>query len=122
MQFAMVTATQRNGELVTDFATECRVLREAQMMSVRRLSAANQARLLGNEPDMIAVAQPARLREIENALIDRPQARLFPDDGPGRTSVLPKALSAPDPNGCPRWECRQLPGEGSLDGMCISGR
>jgi hypothetical protein len=34
------------------------------------LAAANQARLLGNEPDVIAIADPARLREGKPALVN----------------------------------------------------
>jgi hypothetical protein len=67
MDLAMVSSAQWDGELVTHLAAERRVLREAQVMGVRGSAAANQARLLGNEPDVIPVANPARLRQRQHA-------------------------------------------------------
>ncbi len=62
---------KRHGELVADLAAERPALREAQVVRVRRLAAADQARLLGDESDMVAVADPPRLRQGERALVDR---------------------------------------------------
>jgi hypothetical protein len=59
---AMVPAAERDGELVADLAAERSGLGKSQMVGVRRPSAANQARLLGDRPDVLAVADPARLR------------------------------------------------------------
>ena len=50
-------------------------LREAQVMRIRRLAAANQTRLVGHVSDMVAVANPARLREGEDAFVDAPAIR-----------------------------------------------
>ena len=70
MNFAMVTAAQRYREFIAYFAAKRRALREAHVMGVRWLPAADQARLLGNETDVIAVADPPRLREGKHALVD----------------------------------------------------
>ena len=45
----MMAAAQRHGELVADLAAERPALREAQVVGVGRLPAADQARLLGND-------------------------------------------------------------------------
>src|SRR5665213_1143228 len=46
MDFAMVSATQRDGELVADLASKRPALRKAEMMSVTRHSPADEAGLL----------------------------------------------------------------------------
>jgi hypothetical protein len=46
VNFAMVSAAQRDSEFVTDLAAERRLLRKAQMMGVTGLSSADQAGLL----------------------------------------------------------------------------
>ncbi|MGB6288308.1 MAG: hypothetical protein WBG18_28425 [Xanthobacteraceae bacterium] len=48
MDFAVVAATERDRKFITDFAAECRGLRKAQMVSISRTSAADQAWLLCN--------------------------------------------------------------------------
>ena len=58
----MMAAAQRHGELIAHLAAECAVLREAQMMGIEGLTAANQAWLLGHELDVVLVANAARLR------------------------------------------------------------
>ena len=63
VNLAVVAATQGNGELVADFATERPALAIAQMMGIARLATANQARMLGDVPDVVAVPNPARLRQ-----------------------------------------------------------
>ena len=55
VQLAMMAATERHGELVADLASQRASLRMAQMVSVRRLAAADQASLLGDIVDMIVV-------------------------------------------------------------------
>ena len=66
----MVTAAQWHREFIAHLAAERWALREAHVVGVRWLPAADQARLLGNEPDVIAVADPPRLREGKHALVD----------------------------------------------------
>ena len=48
-----------------------RGLRKAQMVSIRRTPAADQARLLGYRFDMLPVANPTRRRQCQYALVDR---------------------------------------------------
>jgi hypothetical protein len=61
VDLAMVPPAERYCELVAYFATQCPLLGKAHMMRISRLTAADQARLFGDEPDMVAVANPARL-------------------------------------------------------------
>jgi hypothetical protein len=70
MNLAMVTTAQRDREFITDLAAERPALREAHMMGIRWLAAAHQARLIGNEPDMIAVADSPRFRKCKYALVN----------------------------------------------------
>ena len=70
MNLAMVAAAQWHREFIAHLAAECSALREAHVVGIRRLPATDQARLLGNEPDVIAVADPPRLWECKGALID----------------------------------------------------
>jgi hypothetical protein len=76
MNLTMVTTAQWHREFVAYLAAECWALCEAHMVGVRRFAAANQARLLGNEPDVIAVANPARLGKGKHALVDSSGAPL----------------------------------------------
>ncbi len=71
MNFTMMAAAQRDGELVAHLAAQSPVLRKAQVMSVGRLAAANETGMLGNEPDMLAIAKPTWFGEGEGALVDR---------------------------------------------------
>ena len=68
----MMTAAHRNCELVADLLAERSALREAKMVSVRRLPAADQTRARRNKFDMIAVTNTAGLRQRQDALVDRP--------------------------------------------------
>ena len=61
MDLTVVTSTQRHGEFIAHLARKRAGLREAQMMGIAGPAAANQTRLFGNEPDMVLVANPARL-------------------------------------------------------------
>jgi len=45
MELAMVNTAQRYGELITDFETKGSGLGKAQVMRIRRLTTADQARL-----------------------------------------------------------------------------
>ena len=48
MNLAMMASAQRDGELVADLAAKGAGLRKAEVVRVRRLAAADQARLLGD--------------------------------------------------------------------------
>ena len=62
VDLAMVPAAQRDDELIADLAAERPSLGKSQMVSVRRPSAANQARTPGDRLNVLAVAYPAQLR------------------------------------------------------------
>ena len=70
VDLAMVASTQGNSELVADLAAERPALAIAQMTGIARLATANQARMLGDVPDVVAVSNPARLRQCQNGLVD----------------------------------------------------
>jgi hypothetical protein len=70
MDFAMMPPAHWHRELVAHFAPECPALRKTQVVGVRRLSAADQTRLCGNKPDVVAVANTPRFGEGENGFID----------------------------------------------------
>ena len=70
MHLAMMAAAQRHGEFIADLAAQCRVLGKAQMMRVGRQPAANEARLLGHQTDVFAVANPAWLGVGQFAFVD----------------------------------------------------
>ena len=70
MNLAVVTSAQRHYEFIAHLAAERWTLRKAHVVGVRWLAAADQARLFGNEADVIAVANPPRLREGQHALVD----------------------------------------------------
>ena len=55
VQLAMMRATQRHGELVADLEAEPAGLREPQMVGVRGLTAAEEARLLGHKAQVLLV-------------------------------------------------------------------
>jgi hypothetical protein len=70
VNLAMVSSTQRHGELIADLSAECPALRKAQVMGIAGLAPANQTRLLGHMSDVIAVANPARLRQCQHTFVD----------------------------------------------------
>jgi hypothetical protein len=86
MELAMMSATERDRELVADFASECPILREAQMMGIARLTPADQAGLPGDKADMLAIANAARLGMRQYRLVDR-------RGGPGLCLSLTRSLS-----------------------------
>jgi hypothetical protein len=62
MNLTMVSATQRDRELVADLAAQRRRLGKAQMMGIGGTAAANQARLLGYRFDVVTVTNPPGCR------------------------------------------------------------
>src|SRR5262245_27817030 len=66
----MVPSAERDSELVTDLAAECAGLGESKMVGVRGLTAAHEARLLGDIAKVLSVAIAPRRRHREHALID----------------------------------------------------
>ena len=70
VNLAMMSSTQRHGELIAHLAAECAVLGEAQMMRIRWSSAANETRLLGDKLDVVLVTKAARFRVGQAALVD----------------------------------------------------
>jgi hypothetical protein len=70
MQFPVVTAAQRNCELVAYFVGQSAALRESEVMRVRRLSTTDEARFLDNGPDMVSIPNPTWLGQRERTLVD----------------------------------------------------
>jgi len=61
MDLTVVTAAQRDGELVADLSTECPALRVSEVVGIRRTSPANKTRVLGDSFDVISITNPSRL-------------------------------------------------------------
>jgi hypothetical protein len=59
---AVMPATERNSEFITDLACHCSILGKTKMMGVRGAPAADQARLLCHKLDVFAITNPARFR------------------------------------------------------------
>jgi hypothetical protein len=70
VELAMMTAAQRNGELVAHFAGESAVLREPKVMRIGRNPAAHEARTACYQSDVVAIANPTELRHGQHALVD----------------------------------------------------
>ncbi len=70
MHFTVMSSAQRHRELVADLAPKGATLRKAQVMGVARLTTAHEAALLGDKPDMIAVANPPRLGMRQDRFVD----------------------------------------------------
>ena len=66
----MMTAAQRNGELVAHFAGESAALRKAKVVGIGRKPAAHEARAGCHQLDVIAIANPSGLRQRQYVLID----------------------------------------------------
>lgn len=77
MTVTMVNTARSRREFITYLPGERWASRKAHVVSVRWLLAIDQARLLGNEPEVIAVADPPRLREGKRTLIDCLEAPLL---------------------------------------------
>jgi hypothetical protein len=70
VKLAMMTAAQRDGELVADLAAKCTTLREAKVVRIAGLSSADKTRLPSDMPDVLAIPHPARFWEQQGALVD----------------------------------------------------
>src|SRR5262249_4009432 len=70
MHRTMMPATERDRELIADLAAERTGLGEPEMMGIRGLAAADEARLLGDIAKVLSVAIPTRGRDSEDALIN----------------------------------------------------
>ena len=70
MNLAVVAAAEGDGELIADFSAERAGLCESQVVSIAGLPAADQARLLGDEPHVLAIADAPRLGEGKYGLVD----------------------------------------------------
>ena len=88
----MMARAQRDGELITDLAAKRAVLGEAQVVGVCRPAPTNQARLFGNELDVLLVTKAAWLRMGQPALVNTVGIRC--PCGPQRP--LPMALTKAD--------------------------
>jgi hypothetical protein len=60
MEFAMVSATKWYRELVAHLATKGALLREAQMVRIRRYAAADQAAIARHRADVLAITNATR--------------------------------------------------------------
>ena|ERR1700733_1413574 len=70
VNLAMVPATQRHGELIADLAAQRTALRKAQVVGVAGLTATDQAGLLSDEADMIAIADAPRFGVSKDRFVD----------------------------------------------------
>ena len=70
MQLPVMTAAERNRELVADFEADRSRLGEPQVKRIARLPPADEARLRGDEPEMRLVAQAFGLGDGEKAFVD----------------------------------------------------
>lgn len=75
VQLTMVATTQRHCKFVADFSRKRPALSEAQVMGIAGATTADKTGLIGNVSDVVAVTDPARLRQREDALVD-PNSRL----------------------------------------------
>ena len=74
MDLAVVAPAQRHGELIAHFSPERAVLREPQMMGIGGPAAANQARLFGDELDVVLCHESGAARDATNWLLSMPLA------------------------------------------------
>ena len=70
MDLVVMASAQRYGEFIARLATKRAMLGKAQMMGICGHAAADQAWLLGYEPDVVFVADPAWLGAGQLALVD----------------------------------------------------
>ena len=66
MQFAMMEPANRNGELVADLPPQRSLLGKLEVMGIRRTPSANETRLTGHKPQMIAISFAYRLADGED--------------------------------------------------------
>ena len=62
MNLTVMSATERDGELVADLAAERRCLGKAQMMGIGGAAATDETRLLGNRFNVVTVTDPPDYR------------------------------------------------------------
>src|SRR5579871_5043046 len=70
MQDAVMDAAERYRKFIAHLAAERGRLRETDVVRIARFASADEARLLGDEPEVVPVAQSPRLAEGEGALVD----------------------------------------------------
>ena len=70
MHRTMMPATERDRELIADLAAERTRLGKSEVVGIRRLAAAHQARLLGDIAKVLPVAIAPRGSDREDALVD----------------------------------------------------
>jgi len=70
MELPVVAAAQGHGELIAGLAAKRPALREAQMMGVAGLAAADQAGLDRDEFEMLPIANTSRFGERECAFVN----------------------------------------------------
>ena len=80
MNCAMVGAAKRNGEFIAGLAAKRARLHKSNVMRVRGLAAAQQARLLRHEAEMLLVPVAVGSAQREHALVD--PGGLMPHVGP----------------------------------------
>jgi hypothetical protein len=61
VEVTMVQPAERNGEFVTDLSSYSPVLCKLEVMSIRGRPSADETRLRGHKPQMVAIALPNRL-------------------------------------------------------------
>jgi hypothetical protein len=70
MDRSVMRPTKRDCEFIAHFASERPGLSKAQVMGIRRLAAADQAGLRGDEPQVLLVAVAPGFGNGEDALVD----------------------------------------------------
>ena len=70
MDLAMMPTAERHRKLVTDLASERARLGKAQVVCIARHSATYQAGLARHVPDVLAIANAARLRNRQCGFVD----------------------------------------------------
>jgi hypothetical protein len=65
----MVAAAERNSEFIAGLARHRPVLGKPKMVGLRRASATDEARLLRHKLDMVAIADAARFRKLQQTFI-----------------------------------------------------
>jgi len=66
----MVSPAERHSKLIAHFQSDPAYLGVSEMVCIRRRPAADEARMPSDKFQMFFVAQAARFRESENALVD----------------------------------------------------
>src|SRR6516164_7626503 len=73
MELAMVQPADGKGELVADLASHRPLLGKFEVMGIRRAPAADETRLRGHEPEMVAIAFAYRLADGKDPLARAPR-------------------------------------------------